>query len=82
MDRVFGSDTSPAPAHGASYLLRCMGPVVAQRVTLLARSKLIAIGAKRTCRERRERGDLTRLPDAELCYPHQLRLDERRPLGS
>jgi hypothetical protein len=42
-------------------LLHCMSPVVAHRVDSLRCEGSDAIGAKRTCRKRRERVDLTKM---------------------
>jgi hypothetical protein len=43
------------------YLLRCNGPVVAHSVESLRCEGSDAIGAKRTCRERRKRVDMTKM---------------------
>ena len=40
-------------------LLRCVRPLLAQSGQIEASIRLSAFGAKRTCRERRERADLT-----------------------
>ena len=45
--------------------VRCMSPVMAHRVESLRCEGSDAIGAKRTCRERRERVDLTKMVESE-----------------
>ena len=47
--------------HSRKRLLQCMRPLLAHRVDSLRCEGLDAIGAKRTCRERRERVDLTKM---------------------
>jgi len=46
-------------------LLRCTSPQLAHRDVSLRRTDWVAIGGKRTCQERRERPDATRLTQSE-----------------